>query len=146
MAQLSGTWTLTAIAKNAAWDQRSVISGSTNADGVHPMALGSVIPGVRGVNFNVAIQARNPVTNVWLDSFQIDVMSWDPVKGVVLTISSDDRTAAPDRDFDDLVVECTSPEPEMTPPRFNGPRMDLSIPEGRVRRAQTRPRTPPPDR
>lgn len=124
---------MTAIAKLAAWDQRVVITGSTNADGAHPMVAGTVLPNVRGIDFEVKPQAFNPVTGVWLDSFQIERMSWDPLKGVLLTISADDRTNAPDADFNDLVVECTTSDPELVPPRFNGPRMDLTIPERYVR-------------
>jgi hypothetical protein len=140
MARLSGTWTLTAIAKLAAWDQRVVITGSTNADGAHPMVPGTVIPNVRGIDFEVKSQAFNPVMGAWLDSFQIDVMSWDPVKGVMLTISADDRTNAPDADFNDLVIECTTSDPELVPPRFNGPPMDLTIPERYMRPQRDRPR------
>ena len=140
MARLSGTWTLTAIAKLAAWDQRVVITGSTNADGAHPMVAGTVLPNMRGIDFEVKSQAFNPVMAQWLDSFQIELMSWDPVKGVMLTISADDRTNAPDADFDDLVVECTTTDPELAPPRFRGPRMDLTIPERYVRQKPDRPR------
>jgi hypothetical protein len=142
MARLSGTWTFTAIAKLADWDQRIVITGSTNADGAHPMVAGTVLPNVRGIDFEVKSQAFNPVLAQWLDSFQIELMSWHPVKGVVLTISADDRTSAPDADFDDLVVECTTTDPELTPPRLNGPPMDLTIPERYVRQKPDRPKPP----
>ena len=140
MARLSGTWALTAIAKLAGWDQRVVIPGSTNADGAHPMVAGTVLPNIRGTDFEVKSQAFNPTMAQWLDSFQIELMSWDPVKGVMLTISADDRTNAPDADFDDLVVECTTTDPELAPPRFRGPRMDLTIPERYVRQKPDRPR------
>lgn len=133
MARLSGTWTLTAIAKLAAWDQRLIITGSLNADGTHPMVVGTVIPDIRGTDFEVKSQARNAATGQWLDSAQIDLMSWDPVKGVVVTIAADDHTAAPDLDFDDLIVECVSSDRELTPPPFNNPRLDLTIPEKYVR-------------
>ena len=63
-----------------------------------------------------------------------------PTKGVVVTISSDDRTATPDRDFNDLVVECTSTDPDLLPPRYDGPRLDLSIPEKYVRQKKTKPK------
>lgn len=143
MARLSGTWTLTAIAKLAAWDQRIVIAGSTNADGAHPMVAGTVVPNVRGVDFEVKPQAFNPVLAQWLDSFQVDSMSWDPIKGVMLTISADDRSSTPDADFNDLVVVCTTTDPELMPPRFNAPRMDLTIPERYVReKAHRRPMDP----
>jgi hypothetical protein len=133
MAQLSGTWTLTAIAKLAGWDQRVVITGSNNADGVYPMVVGTVIPNVQGIDFEVKSQARNSATGQWLDSFQNDVMSWDPIKGVILTIFADDRTDAPDGDFNDLIVECTSSDSELVVPRFNDPPLDLTIPEKYVR-------------
>ena len=146
MARLSGTWTLTAITKLAGWDQRVVITESDTSDGAHPMVVGTVILAVRGVDFDVKPQALNPATGLWLDSFQIDVMSWDPVKGVVVTISADDRTDTPDRDFNDLVVECTSSDPELLPPRFDMPRLDLSIPEKYVRKKNTKPKQHRPQR
>jgi hypothetical protein len=128
MARLSGTWTIRATTKQADWDQRLLIAGSTNADGAHPMVVGTTIPNVRGVNIEVKMQAFNPVLGHWLDSFQIEAMSWDPVKGVMVTMSADDRTDAPDADYNDLIVECTSSDPELAPPRYNGPRLDLTIP------------------
>lgn len=146
MARLSGTWTFTAIAKLADWDQRIVITGSTNADGAHPMVAGSVVPNVRGIDYEVESQAFNPVLGAWLDSFQIEQMSWHPVKGVVLTISADDRTSSPDADFDDLVVECTTTDPELIPPKLNGPPLDLTIPERVVRQKPDRPKRPRPPR
>lgn len=146
MARLSGTWTLRATTKEAAWDQRVVIAGSTNADGAHPMVVGTVIPNVRGVDMEVTTQAFNPVAGQWLESFQIEVMSWHPAKGVVVTISADDRTNAPDADFNDLIVECTSSDPELEPPRFDGPRLDLTIPEKYVGQKSHYPEPRPPYR
>lgn len=107
------------------------------------MVAGTVIPNVRGMGFEVKSQAFNPALGQWLDSFQIARMSWHPIKGIVLTISADDRTNAPDADFDDLVVEATTTDPELTPPRLNGPPMDLTIPERVVRQ---KPERPKPDR
>jgi hypothetical protein len=128
MTRLSGTWTLQATDKQADWDQRVLITGSTNADGAHPMVVGTVIPNVRGLDIDVKMQAFNPGIRQWLDSFQIEIMSWDAAKGVVVTISADDRTDTPDADYNDLIVECTSSDPELVPPRFDGPRLDLTVP------------------
>ena len=132
MARLSGTWTIRATTKQADWDQRIVITGSSNADGAHPMVVGTVIPNVRGIDMDVKTQAFNPVRGQWLDSFQIDAMSWDGAKGVIVTISADDQTDASDGDFNDLIVECTSSDPELAPPPLNGPPQDFTIPEGYV--------------
>ena len=89
---------------------------------------------------DVKTQAFNPVRGQWLDSFQIDAMSWDPAKGVIVTISADDQTDAPDADFNDLIVECTSTDPELAPPPFNGPPQDFTIPEPYI----GKPGSPPP--
>ena len=51
-----------------------------------PWSLGTVIANVRGIDMDVKTQAFNPVRGQWLDSFQIDAMSWDPAKGVIVTI------------------------------------------------------------
>jgi hypothetical protein len=134
MAQLSGTWTITAVAKFAAWDQRIIISGSNNADGVYGMVVGSVIPNVQGIDMQIQTQAFNPGLGQWVDSFQLDRMSWDAVKGIVITIAADDRTDAPDLDFDDLIVECVSSDRELSVPPLNNPPLDLTIPEQYVKR------------
>lgn len=133
MVRLSGNWTLTAIEKLAGWDQRIVIAGSANADGVYLMIVGSVVADVNGVGFEVRSQALNSATGEWLDSFQREVMTWDPVKGVVMTILVDDHTDLPDQDYNDLIVECRSSDRELAPPPFNGPRLDLTIPEQHIR-------------
>lgn len=143
MARLSGTWTFRATSKQADWDQRLVIVGSGNADGAYPMIVGTVIPNVHGVDFDVKTQAFNPGSGQWLDSFQIEVMSWDAVKGVMITISADDRTDAPDADYNDLIVECTSSELELMSPRFNGPRLDLTIPKKYLGKKSHHPKSSP---
>lgn len=129
MARLSGTWTLQATTNRAGWNQRVLITGSMDTDGAYPMVVGTVIPNVRGIDFEVKLQAFNPGLRQWLDSFEIEAMSWDPAKGVIVTISADDRTNAPDGDYDDLIVECASSDPELVPPAFKGPRLDLTIPK-----------------
>ena len=129
MARLSGTWTLRATALNAGWDQRLLITGSTTADGAYPMLVGTVVAGITGVEVDVRPQAFNPVVGHWVDSLQRESMSWDPVAGVVVTISADDQTDAPDLDYDDLVVVCTTSDPELVPPPLEGPPLDLTVPE-----------------
>ena len=128
MTTLSGTWTLTAVSSEAGWTQGVLISGSAAHDGIHAMAVGDKIENVRGRNVSVKPQAFNPATESWEESLEQELMSWDAVNGVVITISADDHpSGAPDHDFNDLVVQCTSVEPALAAPRQRP--IDLTIPE-----------------
>jgi len=57
-------------------------------------------------------------------------MSFDADKGVVVTIYADDNPGpTADNDFNDLIVECTSEDPELRPPGVRATPLDLTIPE-----------------
>ena len=127
MTTLSGNWTLTAIGKEAGWTQGVRVQGSVGQDGVHEMNLGDVLPQLRGEEITVTPYAFNPATQEWVESLERTLFSWDPVKGVVVTIYADDAPGLGDLDFNDLVVECVSDEREIRAPERRS--LDLTIPE-----------------
>ena len=129
MALIAGNWTLTAIANEAGWQQRVVISGSNGQDGAHPMVIGTTIANVQGDRVTVTPQAYDPGSNTWLDSLVEEKMSWDDVDGVVITIYADDNPSAGDHDFNDLVVRCTTNDDALKSPTQGFPRLDLTIPD-----------------
>lgn len=133
MAQLAGKWTLKAIGNEAGWTQGIAISGSMIHDGIHVMAIGTVIGNVEGESFRVEPKAFNPATNTWVDSLSRDEMSWDAEFGVVVTIFADDNPPMGDGDFNDLVILCISQDDELQSPISGFPRLDLSIPEQFIR-------------
>jgi hypothetical protein len=130
MAQLSGTWTLKVVAHKLKL-LRVVITGSDNADGVYFIMEGPLPKTVQGVNFEVKSQFHLLAPGEWKDTSEKDVMSWDPVKGVILTILADRSAFNPK--FDDLIIECTSSDSELIAPPLNNPPMVLTIPEKYVR-------------
>lgn len=137
MTKLSGTWTLV-IPNQRLWYHRVVITGSDNADGVYLVT--DYIPTVQGVNFEVKSQNVTLFENdmfKWADSFQKDVMSWESLKGVIVTIFAarlaENLTDASGDNFYGLIIECTSSDPELVAPPLNNPPMILTIPENYVR-------------
>ena len=127
MTTLHGTWTITAIGKDAGWAQGLLVQGAAGQDGVHEMNVGDVLAPLQGEEIRITPQAFNPATQAWEESLQREVMSWDPVKGVVITIYADDSPPVGDGDFNDLVVECVCEDEDLRPPRRRP--MDLTIPE-----------------
>lgn len=137
MTELSGQWTLTVIGNEAGWQQGVRIIGSAAHDGVHAVGLGDVIAGVGSAKFIVEPMAFNPGTRTWEPSLQEERMGWDAVKGVTMTIFADDNPAAPDGDFNDLIVECVSTDRELAPPEQRP--LDLTLPEFAVGRTPEKP-------
>lgn len=132
MTILSGNWTLTAIQRDAGWKQGVLIVGSAGLDGIHEMAKGTTVGPVVGQAVEVTPYAYNAVVRAWQPSNERKVMSWDAEKGVIVTIYADDNPAAGDGDFNDLVVECTSRDPELGAPSVRQPPPDLTMPEQAV--------------
>lgn len=129
MATLSGNWSFTAIGNEAGWQQRITILGANNGDGSYPMIIGTKIENVDGDRFKVTSQSFNPESGQWIDSIVRDIMSWNPDKGVIITLYCDDNPSQADNDFNDLIVECTSGDEELKAPSSPLPRLDLTIPE-----------------
>lgn len=137
MTELSGRWTLTVIGNEAGWQQGVRIIGSAAHDGIHPLALGDTIVGIGSAKFIVDPVAFNPATRTWEASLQRERMGWDAATGVTMTIFADDNPAAPDGDFNDLIVRCFSDDRELTPPEH--PPLDLTLPEFAVGRTPENP-------
>lgn len=140
MARLSGKWTLLAIGKDADAQQRIVISGSLAHDGPHVMTVGSTLAHVEGKDIEIAAQAFNANSNTWINSLMQEVMNWDNATGLQVRLNVDDNPPNGDLDFNDLVVLCTAEDADLASP-LAGPRPDLTIPEGYVKKDR-----PPPYR
>src|SRR5215469_4635056 len=135
MAILRGRWTLTAIGNEAGWKQSVLITGSDETDGFHEMVVGTVVGPVKGAAFEVKPHAWNPDISSWIPSNEREVMSFDPDKGVIVTVyADDDPGVGADNDFNDLVVECTADERELRPPEVSQRPLDLTIPEQAIGR------------
>ncbi len=132
MVKLYGTWTLRAIGNDAGWKQRITIAGSVANNGPVEMVIGTTVVDVVGNPIVVTAQAFNPNTNTWIESLVRESMNWTASDGVQVQIEVDDNPPHGDLDFNDLVVLCTSKDPQLASP-IAGPRPDLTLPEGFVR-------------
>jgi hypothetical protein len=94
-------WQIVAQSREAAWSQRVVIAGSTNADGAYELAVGSSVE-VDGDGWSLLIQ-HNDGTG-WADS----LMRTRPLieDGVRLwqVVESEDTTVGGDQDYNDYVL------------------------------------------
>jgi hypothetical protein len=99
---MQGNWTVTVKSKNAAFDQRFIVSGATTGNGSYAGTVG-VTAHVTGKQWSIAIQ-NNPGTGFRLSKAQIKF----PHKtggNYVFDIGSEDGG---DDDFNDLVLTCST--------------------------------------
>ncbi len=96
---MQGTWNIQVIQKSAAREQRFFITGGSN-NGPFPGVVGSPVVTVSGFDWNITIQSKSGGT--WLNSTEKIQFPTSAVSG--FNILSDDAGAAPDLDFNDLVL------------------------------------------
>ena len=96
------SWNIRVTFKSAAHDQRFVVSGAASQNGAHPGVVGTTIP-VTGNHWSIVIQSK--VGNNWVNSTEKLQFLPSPCNG--FNILSDDYSATPDLDFNDLVLHCT---------------------------------------
>ena len=99
---MQGSWNIHVHQKNAAREQRFIITGAATGNGTHPGVVGSPMVLVTGTDWNVTIQSKSGST--WLNSTEKIQFPTSGASGFI--IRSDDATATPDKDFDDLVIHC----------------------------------------
>lgn len=100
---MQGNWTVSVKAKNAAFDQRFIVSGAATGNGTYAGTTG-VTAHVTGKQWTIAVQ-NNPGTGFRLSKAQIKF----PHKvggNYVFEIGSED---AGDDDYNDLILACSSP-------------------------------------
>lgn len=102
---MQGTWTVSVKSRDAAFDQRFVIQGSTNGkDGPHSGAVGTSVI-VTGPQWSITVQNDKGV-GTWTPSAE---RLGTPVSGggqVAFDIRSDDGGGGGDADYNDLVLSC----------------------------------------
>jgi hypothetical protein len=95
-------WKVKVTSKNAAFDQRFIVSGSIASDGVYPGTVGARIE-ADGANWSIQIQNRSSATNPWVNSDMRIGPETPSGISVIRVVESNDQGA--DQDFDDLVLE-----------------------------------------
>ena len=133
MTKLSGRWVISAVAKEAGWDQGVLVSGAGLGDGLHPMNVGDSFE-VTGDDIDLILQYHDADTNEWHESLMTDRFAWSDQQGMTVTISGDDNPPLGDLDFNDLVVVGVALDPELTSPHAGLIRPELTVPEGKVHR------------
>lgn len=99
---IQGDWSVKVTLKNAAFDQRFIVSGSIVSDGVYPGAIGTRIQ-AGGATWMIRIQNRASASNPWVDSDMRLGPETPSGISVIRVVESNDQGA--DQDFDDLVLE-----------------------------------------
>lgn len=103
---MQGAWTVTVKSKNAAFDQRFVVSRPGNPDIVVNGVAGSSVF-VTDPQWSINVQSRSGAGQPWIDSAQR--ITFPSVSGGLLRfdINTDDTGA--DKDYNDLVLTCSMP-------------------------------------
>lgn len=112
---LHGNWLLQVVQKNAAFSQRFRIAGSDSSDGVY---LG-VVPtsvAVSGGSWTVSLEWNDNAGSGWQRSAVRKSVEYTVPDGLVFLLGADDNEEGwRDFDFDDMVLRCTSLDPEVNP-------------------------------
>jgi hypothetical protein len=105
---MQGAWTVTVKSKNAAFNQRFVISGATSGNGSHSATVGSSVF-VTGTQWSINVQSQSANNQPWVESRQR--LGTPAVSGglVRVDIRTDDVGGVGDLDFNDLVLTCSMP-------------------------------------
>jgi hypothetical protein len=111
-----GKWLVQVVSKDAAFDQRLVVSGAVSGDGVYPGVAGTTIQ-AEGPHWALAFEWNDNAGSGWQpsDSKKIDA-AYPFDRGLVVTVGVDDnRPELRDHDYNDVVVSCRSLDPALNP-------------------------------
>jgi hypothetical protein len=103
---MQGAWTLSVKTKNAAFAQRFIVSGASTGNGTYAGELATSPVFVSGTAWSVTIQNRPAKT--WVDS--ADQITFPSASGGLVRMDIQSNDAGTDRDFDDLVLTCSTPQ------------------------------------
>ena len=101
---MQGNWTVRVKSKDAAFDQRFIVSGATSGNGTHAGAVGTTVT-VTGTQWSIAVQ-NNPGTGFQLSDTRI-TFPHQVGGNYEFDIRSNDIGG--DQDFNDLVLTCSTP-------------------------------------
>lgn len=130
MENFFGQWSITVTQKNAAFNQRFQIIGSTGSDGIYGGVVGFSLPSVAGESWQLIMEWNDGVSAVWQPSGVRRNISYELNRGLVIVLGADDNVEGHrDGDFDDLVLTCRNLEADLNPfPSAANP-YDFSFPE-----------------
>lgn len=101
---MQGAWTVSVKSRNATFEQQFVISGATSGNGARPGTPGTSVT-VTGAQWSIAIQS-NPGTGFQLSE---TTLKFPRLVGRRYEFEIWSNDAGGDKDFDDLVLVCSTP-------------------------------------
>jgi hypothetical protein len=104
IVSMQGNWTVRVKSKNAAFDQRFIITGAATGNGTHPGTVGTTVA-VTGAQWTIAIQ-NNPGTGFQLSDTRI---KFPQQVGANYEFEIESNDAGADQDFNDLILTCSTP-------------------------------------
>lgn len=127
-----GDWFVEVIGVDSAFSQRFVISGSDLADGAYD-GVDGISARVSGEAWTIDLEWNDNASSGWQPSDVQKTATYTIDVGLVVTLGADDNVEElQDRDFNDMVVACTSLDPTVNPPMTDPP-LDFTITEDQLR-------------
>lgn len=127
---LYGPWNVTVLSKEAWFDQRFIITGSVNADGVYPGIPGTGPGLVTGDEWTVSFEWNDNTSSGWQPSDVRHFARYTVTEGFVVELGADDNYEQfRDRDYNDMVLTCVNQDPALTPLHPVTPFYDFSVPQ-----------------
>jgi hypothetical protein len=125
-----GPWSVTVLSKEAFFDQRFIVTGSANADGIYPGVPGTGPGPVTGTVWTIACEWNDNAGSGWQPSGVKRFARYTVAEGLVVELGADDNVeAARDYDYNDMVLACISQDPDLTPLHPVPPFYDFTVPQ-----------------
>lgn len=104
---MQGSWSVQVTKKNAAFQQRFIIQGSSNADGVYEGKVTTPVVNVIGNQWSITVEHKPTKSSSWLQSAERITTPTSSGSQIAFNIRSNDTGT--DLDYDDLVLTCSAP-------------------------------------
>jgi hypothetical protein len=102
---MQGAWTVSVKSKNAAFNQRFIISGAGSGNGTYAGNVGTPSVFVTGAHWTITIQ-NNPGKE-WVAS--ADQITFPSISSGQYHFDIQSNDAGDDQDFNDLILTCSTP-------------------------------------
>lgn len=123
-----GSWSLTVVSKEAAFEERATIAGSLASDGVVAGVPGVSVAEIEGEEWTVEMEWSSDGGVNWYPSRIRRAPAVVPGSGLVVTLRADDNTPQlGDGDFNDLVIALTYLNQEVNPPGPQKPPYEFTM-------------------
>jgi hypothetical protein len=126
-----GQWIVEVWQKDAAFDERFVIAGSDASDGAYPGVVGSVPVVVTGAEWTIQLEWNDMASSGWQPSaIRRNSAAATASDGIVVFLGADDNYEQfRDHDYNDLVLQLHSVDPDLAPWYPIAHPYDFTLPE-----------------